>query len=127
MKRRQNYVKYHINYWVARKQKQEFVGYSIEEARAADGKRRSQISEDRGDLILERMAEEKTTFNKLRKQFLEDEKRRMRSKGLKEYPKTEYHLASLWRLVGPQCAKETFRTIPVGLPGGGIVAKNYRL
>jgi integrase len=60
-------VKYHIAYRVNGSQKQEFVGYSIEEARDADGKRRVQKRENR---IFEMLPEATMTFNELAKWYL---------------------------------------------------------
>jgi len=60
-------VKYHITYRVNGNQKQEFVGYSVEEARDADGKRRVQKRENR---IFEMLPEAKMTFFELSEWYL---------------------------------------------------------
>ena len=60
-------VKYHIVYRVNGKQRQEVVGYSIEEARDADGKRRVQKRENR---IFEMLPESKISFEELSKWYL---------------------------------------------------------
>jgi integrase len=60
-------VKFWISYRVNGKQRREFVGYSIEEARDADGKRRVQKRENR---IFEILPEAKMTFSELTKWYL---------------------------------------------------------
>ena len=65
-----------VRYWIAYrlpggKQKREAVGYSIEEARDADGKRRSQKRENR---IFDIKPEAKMTFSELAEWFLSSRK-----------------------------------------------------
>ena len=73
-----------IRYWISYrlpggKQRREAVGYSIEEARDAEGKRRSQKRENR---IFDIKPETKMTFNELTQWFLSLEK----VKSLAYYP-----------------------------------------
>ena len=61
-----------IRFWIqyplsGGKQRKEFVGYSIEEARDADGKRRSQKRENR---IFDIKPEAKRTFEELKEWYL---------------------------------------------------------
>ena len=59
-------IRYWINYRLpGGKQRREFVGYSIEEARDADGKRRSQKRENKIEEIFDIQAEAKMTFTEL--------------------------------------------------------------
>lgn len=61
--KRSKKVKYWINYRLpGGKQRREFVGFSVEEARDAEGKRRSQKRENR---IFDMLPESKMTFNEL--------------------------------------------------------------
>lgn len=60
-------VKYWIDYRVDGKQRREPVGFLLEEARAADGKRKSQIIENR---IFEIMPDAKMTFGELIEWYL---------------------------------------------------------
>ena len=63
-------VRYWIHYRVpSGKQRWEFVGVSIEEARAAEGKRKAQKVEN--PAILERVPAERMTFNELSEWYLE--------------------------------------------------------
>src|SRR4030043_51766 len=73
-----------VRYWISYrlpggKQSREYVGLSIEEARDADGKRRSQKRENR---IFEILPESKMTFNELTEWYLSLEK----VKALPYYP-----------------------------------------
>src|SRR5208337_2427815 len=62
-------VRYWIHYRVpSGKQRWEFVGVSIEEARAAEGKRKAQKVEN--PAILERVPAERMTFNELSEWYL---------------------------------------------------------
>jgi len=63
-------VRYWIHYQVLNsKQPWEFVGQSIEEARAAEGKRKAQKFENPG--VLEKAPAERLTFNELADWYLE--------------------------------------------------------
>jgi integrase len=63
-------VRYHIAYRLPNgRQRREFAGYSIEEARAAEGKRLAQKKENPG--ILEKAPSERLTFDELATWFLE--------------------------------------------------------
>lgn len=62
-----NKVRYYIKYRVNGKQKTEYVGYSIEETKAADGKRKGQIHENR---IFDILPESKMTFKELTEWYL---------------------------------------------------------
>ena len=67
LKRQKEKVKYWINFRMPDgKQRREYVGYSIEEARDADGKRRVQKRENR---IFDILPEAKMTFNELAKWY----------------------------------------------------------
>lgn len=62
-------VRFWISYYISgKKQKRECVGFSIQEARDADGKRRSQKRENR---IFDVKPEPKITFNELTKWYLD--------------------------------------------------------
>lgn len=69
--KRSKKVKYWIDYRVNGKSRREMVGYSIEEARDADGKRRTQKRENR---IFDIKPEAKMTFRELTDWYLELEK-----------------------------------------------------
>lgn len=70
--KRSKKVKYWINYYLpGGKQRREIVGYSIEEARDAEGKRRSQKRENR---IFDIKPDTKMTFNELTEWYLGLEK-----------------------------------------------------
>jgi integrase len=82
----------HVRYWIdyripGRGQRREPVGYSIEEARDAEGKRRSQKRENR---IFDIKPEAKMTFDSLAKWFLKLE----RVKGMAYYPTLKINLNS---------------------------------
>ena len=66
-KRKKKRVKYYIVYRVNGKQRWELVGYSINEARDANGKRRSQKRENR---IFDILPEAKMTFEELAEWYL---------------------------------------------------------
>lgn len=62
-KKKQGKIKYWIQYRLpGGKQRKEFVGYSIEDAKTADGKRKTQKKEGR---IFDILPEAKTTFEQL--------------------------------------------------------------
>jgi integrase len=83
--KRSKKVKYWIVYRVRGKQRWEPVGYSIEEAKAAEGKRRGQKKENR---IFDIKPETKMTFNELTEWFLSLEK----VKSLAYYPTLSINL-----------------------------------
>jgi integrase len=62
-----NKARYYIKYRVNGKQKTEFVGYSIDEAKAADGKRKGQIHENR---IFDILPESKMIFKELTEWYM---------------------------------------------------------
>lgn len=67
--KRSKRVKYHISYRLPNgKQRREVVGCSIEDARAAEGKRKAQKKEN--PKVLEISADNKTTFSKLAEWYL---------------------------------------------------------
>src|SRR5512139_3745350 len=66
--KRSQRVRYWITYRVEGKQRKEAVGFSIEDARAAEGKRRGQKRENR---IFEMLPEAKMTFKELAEWYLE--------------------------------------------------------
>lgn len=71
LKQRSKKVKYYISYRIPgtkRKQRMEFVGYSITEARDADGKRKVQKRENK--FVFDIKPEAKMTFNELTEWYL---------------------------------------------------------
>lgn len=80
-------IRYWISYRIGGKQKREFVGYSAEEAAAADGKRKAQKKEGR---ILDILPEAKLTFQDLADWFLSQSK----IQGLAYYKTLKYNLAA---------------------------------
>jgi integrase len=88
----------HVRFWInirlpGGKQKREAVGYSIEEAKDADGKRRSQKRENR---IFDIKLDSKMTFQELTEWYLGLES----IKAKRYYPTVEYNLASFNRAFG---------------------------
>jgi hypothetical protein len=76
--KRSKKVKYWISYRVpGGKQRLEFVGYSIQEAKDAEGKRRSQKRENR---IFDIKPDSKMTFNELTKWYLAPGNRRSKDR-----------------------------------------------
>jgi integrase len=69
--KRSKRVRYWINYVASGKQRREPVGFSIEEAKTADGKRRAQKYEN--PRILVKVPEERMTFQQLTDWFLSQE------------------------------------------------------
>jgi integrase len=67
LKKQKEKVKYWVSYYIAGKQKREVVGFSIEEARDAEGKRRSQKRENR---IFDIKQDSKMTFKELSAWYL---------------------------------------------------------
>jgi len=87
-----------VRFWISYrfpggKQKREYVGYSIEEARDADGKRRSQKRENR---IFDIKPEAKMTFNELTNWYLDLES----VKRLARYPILKFNLKSFNAVFG---------------------------
>ncbi len=67
--KRSRRVKYWISYRLPNgKQRREMIGFSIEEARAAEGKRKAQKKENR---IFDMLPESKMTFRELSEWFLD--------------------------------------------------------
>jgi integrase len=79
--KRSKKVKYHITYRVNGKQKQEFVGRSIEDARNADAGRRTQKRENKLEDMLAIQADARMTFNELTAWYIPIEKTRCETKG----------------------------------------------
>jgi integrase len=75
-------VKYHISYRVNGKQRQEFVGYSIEDARDADAGRRSQKRENKLEDMLDIQADARMTFGEFTAWYIPIEKTRCETKGI---------------------------------------------
>jgi len=71
LKKQREKVKYWISYYISGKQRREVVGYSIEEAKDAEGKRRSQKRENR---IFDIKQDTKMTFQELSDWYLGLEK-----------------------------------------------------
>jgi hypothetical protein len=86
-------VRYWIAYRVQGKQKRESVGFSLEEAKAAEGKRRAQKKEGR---IFDMLPEAKMTFRELTEWYLSIEKR----KTLKYYSTLKINLNSFNAVFG---------------------------
>ena len=87
--KRSNRVRYWINYTLpGGKQRREAVGFSIEEARTAEGKRRAQKYEN--PRILQKVPEEKMTFQELADWYLGQEKVKMKA----YYATLQYNLRS---------------------------------
>jgi len=78
-------VKYHITYRVNGKQRQEFVGYSIEDARDADAGRRTQKRENKLEDMLDIQAEGKTSFSELTAWYVEMEETRCKAEGISSF------------------------------------------
>ena len=92
--KRSNRVKYYISYrQPGGKQRREYVGYSIEKARDAHGKRRSQKREGR---IFDMLPQSKMTFNELTKWYLKQSK----VKNLKSYDRIELALKNFNAVLG---------------------------
>jgi integrase len=95
--KRSKKVKYHIVYRLPNgKQKQEFAGFSITEAKAAEGKRLTQRHEN--PRILQKVPEEKMTFRELTEWYLELPK----VKDLKAYRETKIRLNNFNAVLGEQ-------------------------
>jgi integrase len=87
--KRSNRVRYWINYTLpGGKQRREAVGFSIEEARTAEGKRKAQKYEN--PRILQKVPEEKMTFQELTDWYLALQNVKARS----YYPTLKINLAS---------------------------------
>jgi integrase len=80
--KRSKKVKYHITYRVNGKQKQEFVGHSIEDARNADAGRKTQKRENKLEDILDIQADARMTFNEFTAWYIPIEKTRCETKGI---------------------------------------------
>ena len=78
-------VKFHITYRLNGKQKQEFVGYSIEDARSADAGRKTQKRENKLEDMLDIQAEGKTTFSELTAWYVEIEETRCKAVGITSF------------------------------------------
>lgn len=78
-------VKYHITYRVNGSQKQEFVGYSIEDARDANAGRRSQKRENKLEDMLDIQAEGRMTFSELTAWYVEIEETRCKAEGITSF------------------------------------------
>ncbi len=93
--KRSKKVKYHITYRLPNgKQKQEFVGTSIKEAKTAEGKRRTQKWEN--PRILQKVPEEKMTIRELTDWYLA-----LRSvKSLKDYEGVSIRLNNFNAVLG---------------------------
>jgi integrase len=94
--KRSNTVKYWVNYGIpgTKKQRRECVGTSIEEARAADGKRRAQRYEN--PRILQKVPEQRMSFQQLTDWYLGLEKVKARA----YFPTLKINLASFNEVFG---------------------------
>ncbi|MFC1532895.1 tyrosine-type recombinase/integrase [Thermodesulfobacteriota bacterium] len=97
-------VKEKVRYWIkyrlpGGKQKKESIGFSIEEARDADGKRRVQKRENR---IFEIVPDAKMTFNELTVWFLDLEK----VKAMKYYRTMQYNLGQFNAVLGDMIVRD---------------------
>ena len=92
--KRSNRVKYYISFrQPGGTQRREYVGYSIEEARDADGKRRSQKREGR---IFDMLPQSKMTFEELTKWYLNQAV----VKNLKSYDRIDLALKNFNSVLG---------------------------
>jgi integrase len=80
--KRSKKVKYHIVYRVNGKQKQEFVGHSIEDARNADAGRKTQKRENKLEDMLDIQADARMVFSELTAWYIAIEKTRCETKGI---------------------------------------------
>ena len=92
--KRSKRVRYWINYVAAGKQRRELIGFSIEEAKTADGKRRTQKFEN--PRILVKIPEERMSFQQLTDWYCGLEKVKSRA----YYPTLKYNLASFNEVFG---------------------------
>lgn len=98
--KKQGKIRYSIQYRLPDgKQRKEFVGYSIEDARAADGKRKAQKKEGR---IFDMLPESKMTFNELTEWFLDLPKK----KKLAYYEILKINLKSFNQVFGDKLIKD---------------------
>lgn len=96
--KRSERVRYWIDFYIpGGKQRREPVGYSIEEAKAAIGKRRGQKKEGR---IFDMLPESKTTFSELTKWYLELKV----VKSLSSYKRVKIALGQFNKVFGDQVA-----------------------
>ena len=93
-------VRYWINYEQGGKQRREAVGFSIEDARAAEGKRKAQKKEN--PRVLEKAPEETMTFSDLADWYLALPK----VKGLKSYWRIEMNLNAFNQMLGDKKIKD---------------------
>jgi integrase len=99
-------VRYHITYRLNGKQKQEFVGFSIEDARTADAGRKTQKRENRLEDMLDIQAEARETFSDLTAWYLPLEQARCRNKGRKVYGRRAQCLTNFSTLLGKTIVKD---------------------
>lgn len=78
-------VKYHITYRVNGKQKQEFVGHSIEDARNADAGRKTQKRENKLEDMLDIQADARMSFDELAAWYVEIEVTRCEVEGISSF------------------------------------------
>ncbi len=96
LKRQKEKVRYYISFRIPGskgKQRMEYVGYSIAEARDAEGKRKSQKRENR---IFDMLPESEMTFNELTKWYLDLSK----VKGIADYDGTKIRLNNFNKVFG---------------------------
>ena len=79
--KRANKVKFHITYRLNGQQKQEFVSYSIKDARDADAGRQTQKREHKLEDMLDIKADARMTFNELTEWYVEIEETRCKAEG----------------------------------------------
>jgi integrase len=99
-------VRYHITYRLNGKQKQEFVGYSVEEARTAEAGRKVQKRENRLEDMLDIQAEARESFSDLTAWYLPLELARCRNKGRKVYGRRARCLANFNLVFGKTTVKD---------------------
>jgi integrase len=99
-------VKYHITYRVNGSQKQEFVGYSIEDAKDADAGRRTQKRENKLEDMLDIQAEGKTSFSELTAWYVEIEKTRCKAEGISSFRRKQDCLNSFNAVFGDTIVRD---------------------
>lgn len=98
--KKQGKTRYWIQYRLPDgKQRKEFVGYSVEEARTAEGKRKTQKKEGR---IFDMLSEAKMTFNELTEWFIDLPKK----KKLAYYETLKINLKSFNKIFGDKLIKD---------------------
>ncbi|HVO83181.1 MAG TPA: site-specific integrase [Syntrophobacteria bacterium] len=99
-------VRYHITYRLNGKQRQEFVGLSIEGARTADAGRKTQKRENKLEDMLDIQAETRMSFKELTAWYSELEKIRCRAKGIKSVRRKQDCLKNFNAVFGERIVRD---------------------